>query len=266
MYDKNANELAAMHTVEFSFEERNADDEVDKQISDINELVAKKPKVLLVSPVSDAVAGAISKAHDDGAYVILLDRKVPGDKWDGYVGGDSKEIGRQAASYIAKGLNGKGTVLLIPAKETKDRGEGFLEAIKTYPNVKVIVGDDCDGDNARAQSFVNKYLQTGKPFDAIYAEDDHMAIGACVALEAVKAPKKIIVGSGAYQRAVIDYIKQRRIDATFTCPEPGSEGVDIAAGFLNGHKLAHKEIILPTELVTRRNVISYLVRHPNLSR
>src|SRR5947209_1371775 len=88
VFDKDTKAEADKYTGDMQFEEQEAEDDVNKQVGVIDTFMVKKPKVLLVSPVTEAVQGEVEKAHDAGEYVILLDRSVPGDKWDVYVGGD----------------------------------------------------------------------------------------------------------------------------------------------------------------------------------
>jgi ribose transport system substrate-binding protein len=269
VFDKDIKAQAEKYSSDMQFEEQEAEDDVNKQVSDIDTLMVKKPKVLLVSPVTEAVQSAVEKAHDDGAFVILLDRSVPGDKWDVYVGGDNMQIGRQAGDEMGKLLNGKGTVLMIrgtaDAKPTKDRGDGFMESIKKFPGINVIVGDDCGYQRGKARTYMENFLQQKKPFDAVYAHNDEMAIGAYLAMEDAKTPPKVIIGIDGCQKEMVDYIKQGKIAATFSYPQPGPKGIDIADDYLKGKKPADKKVLLPTEMVTKDNADAYEKEHPNLA-
>lgn len=269
VFDKDIKAAADQHSSEFTFEEQQADDDVNKQINIIETLMVKNPKVLLVSPVSEAAQDAVGKAHDDGAFVILLDRSVPGDKYDVYVGGDNHEIGKEAGDFMGKKLNGKGIVLMIrgiaDATATKDRQSGFMDAMKAYPGIQVITGDDCGYQRAKAQTFMENFLQGKKPFDAVYAHNDEMAIGAYQAMKAAGTPKKIIVGIDGCQKEMINHIAAGDIDATFAYPQPGPKGIEIAADFLKGTKPTQKTVLLPTEMVTKDTAAAYMKEHPNLA-
>jgi len=193
VFDRDTKAAADKDSTDFRFEEQEAEDDPGKQITAIENLMVKKPQVLLVSPVSEATQKAVEKAHDDGAFVILLDRSVPGDKWDVYVGGDNHAIGVKAGEFMGKALNGKGIVLMIrgiaDAAPTKDRGNGFLEAIKKFPGITVITGDDCGYQRQKARTYMENFLQSKKPFDAVCAHNDEMAIGALLAMKDAKTPK-----------------------------------------------------------------------------
>lgn len=269
VFDKDIKAQAAKYSNDMQFEEQEAEDDVNKQVGVIDTFMVKKPKVLLVSPVTEAVQTEVEKAHDAGAFVILLDRSVPGTKWDVYVGGDNMAIGRQAGDEMGKLLNGKGTVLMIrgtaDAKPTKDRGDGFMESMKKFPGIKVIVGDDCGYQRGKAQTFMENFLQQKQPFDAVYAHNDEMAIGAYQAMKAANTPKKVIIGIDGCQKEMIEHIKNGDIDATFMYPDPGPKGVDIADDFLKGKKPTEKNIFLPTEMVTKDTADAYEKAHPNLA-
>jgi len=257
----------------FRFEEQAAEDDPNKQISQIDTLMLESPKVLLVSPAKESVKTAIEKAYDKGVGVVLLDRGIPGDKFTAYVGGDNVDIGRQAAEYIAKRLNGKGIVLMIQglggADATKDRRDGAMTAFKKYPGITVIQGDDCQYHRQEAQTYMENFLQSGKPFDAVYAHNDEMAIGAYQAYDhAATKPKTkpIFVGVDGCQQEVVQMIKDGKLDATFRYPDPGPKGIEVAADILKGNKPKDKKIILPTEMVTKDNADKYLADHPGLAK
>lgn len=272
-FDAETKAAADADKATFRFEEQAAEDDANKQISQIDTLMLESPKVLLVSPADTSVGTAIEKAFDKGVGVVLLDRGIPGNKFTVHIGGDNVDIGRQAAEYIAKRLNGKGTVLMIQGKggadATTDRKNGAMETFKKYAGIKVIEGDDCKYQRQAAQSFMETFLQKSQPFDAVYAHNDEMAIGAYQAYEhAANKPKTkpIFVGVDGCQQEVVQMIKDGKLDATFRYPDPGPKGIEVAADILKGIKPKDKKIILPTEIVTKDNADKYLADHPGLAK
>lgn len=269
VFDRDTKDAAAKHASEFDFEMQEAGGDSVRQIGQIETFIVKKPKVLLVSPNDESVQGAVEKATDAGIAVILLDRAVPGDKWAAFVGGDNTEIGRQAAAFMAEKMGGKGTILMIrgiaSATPTHERAGGFMEEMKKHPGITIIEGDDCGYERQKAQTYMERFLQSGRAFDAVYAHNDEMAIGALMAMEAARTPKKVIVGIDACQKEVVDLIKQGKIDATFKYPQPGPPAIEIAAEIVKGNAPKEKRMILPTEIVTIDNADDYLAANPNLA-
>jgi len=272
-FDAETKAEAAKYASDFNFEEQPAEDDANKQISVIDTFMVKSPKVLLVSPVTVAVQNEVEKAFDAKIPVILLDRGIPGDKYTVHIGGDNVDIGRQAGEYIAKKLNGKGTVLMIQGlggvDAAADRKNGAMESFKKYPGIKVIMGDDCKFQRQAAQDYMQSFLQKGQPFDAVYAHNDEMAIGAYQAYESAATKPKvkpIFVGIDGCQKEVIDMIKAGKLDATFRYPDPGPKGIDIAQEILKGKMPTDKKVVLPTVLVTKENADKYLADNPNLAK
>lgn len=270
VFDAETKAAAETHGADFTFEMATAGDDPNKQIDQIETAMVKKPKVLLVSPATEAVKDTIAKAHAAGTSVVLLDRAVPGEDWDVYVGGDNFQIGRAAGDYVAKRLNGKGVVLMIKgiadATATKERGSGFMDVMSKNPGIKVIEGDDCGYQRQKAQTYMENFLQRNEAFDAVFAHNDEMAIGAYQAMQSAHTPKKVVVGIDCCQMEVINMIKDGKLDATFSYPDPGPKGVEIALDFLRGNKPAARKVVLQTAMVTKENAAEYASQHPNLAK
>lgn len=270
VFDKDIKDAAQGHASEFTFEEQEAQGKSDTQIGQIETAIVKKPKVLIVSPTEESIQAAVEKAKDAGEFVVLVDRKIPGDKWDAYVGGDNVDIGRQAGELLGKQLNGKGTILMIrgiaDASATKERGTGFLDAMKKFPGITIVTGDDCGYNREKARTYMENFLQSKRKFDAVFAHNDEMAIGAYLAMDQAKAPLVPIVGIDGCQKEVVDLIKQGKLTATFSYPSPGPKSIEVVADFLKGKKLDDKNVVLPTEMVTKDTADAYLTAHPNLAK
>jgi ribose transport system substrate-binding protein len=133
------------------------------------------------------------------------------------------------------------------------------------------MGDDCKYQRNAAKSYMENFLQSGKPYDAVYAHNDEMAIGAFLAWQSSASvkpggKKPVFVGVDGCQKEVVDMIKAGKIDATFKYPIPGPKGVQLAAEILEGKKPTEKKIILPTERVTMDTADKYLADNPNLAK
>lgn len=270
VFDAETKAEAEKHTNEFSFEETTANDDPNTQITQVETELVKKPKVMLISPATIALQKAVEEAHDAGIKVVLLDRSVPGDKWDVYIGGDNHAIGALAGDFMGKKMNGKGTILMIQgiadAPPTKDRANGFMESMQKYPGIKVIPGENCDYNRQKAETYMENFLQSGKQFDAVYAHNDEMAIGAYLAMKNAHTPKKVLVGIDGCQMEVVKMIKDGNMDASFSYPDPGPKGVDVAAGLANGTMPKAKKITLQSEMITKETADQYSKAHPNLAK
>lgn len=273
VFDAETKAAADRHKDHIDFDMQDAGGDAAKQNNIVDTFLVRSPKVLLISPTETSVQSSIEKAFDAGVQVILLDRAIDSEKYTALIGGDNVEIGRQAGEYVAKRLNGKGTVLMIQgiaqATPTKDRRSGFMEVMAKNPGIKVIEGDDCGYQRQKARSYMETFLQKGEKIDCVYAHNDEMAIGARLAWDAANpsgGTAPAFVGIDACQQEVVDLIKAGKLDATFKYPTPGAAGVDLAVKLINGEKPAEKKIILPTEIVTKENADAYMQANPNLAK
>lgn len=249
------------HSNDFEFVLKDAEDDPAKQISVVENFLTQKPKVFLISPINEAVKNVIEKIAQQHVPVIMLDRKVSTD-YSAWVGGNNRDIGVKAGEYLAKRLNGKGTILMVQgtagANSTTDRRDGFLESIKKYPGIQVIVGNDCKYQRQDALLYMENFLTSKKPFDAVYCHNDEMAMGVCQAIEYSKTMKKIIVGIDGVQSQIFDFIKQGRVDATFVYPVPGKEAIDLAMKMIKGEAIEKRDNSLNTTMINMDNVDSFI--------
>jgi ribose transport system substrate-binding protein len=271
VFDATTKAEAEKHASEFSYEAQDASGKSEVQNNVIDTFLIKNPKVMLVSPNDLSVTKAVEKAFDKGVSVILLDRDIEGEKYSYYIGGDNTEIGRQAGKFVGEKLNGKGTVLMIQGianvTATHNRRDGFMESLKAFPGIKVILGDDCGFQRQKARTYMESFLQKNVPIDCVYGHNDEMAIGARLAWDAAhptgKAP--MFVGVDGCQKEVVELIKSGKMDATFQYPTPGAKGIEVAAEILKGNKPKERRMILPTVLVDKNSADKYLADNPNLA-
>ena len=72
---------------------KTAYDNNQRQIRDIEELIAENVDLLIVSPNEAApLTPVIEKAMDEGIPVILVDRKIASNKYTAFVGADNFQI------------------------------------------------------------------------------------------------------------------------------------------------------------------------------
>ncbi len=271
VFDASTKAEADKHSSEFMYETQDASGKSETQNNMIDTFLIKNPKVMLVSPNDLSVTKAVEKAFDKGVSVILLDRDIEGEKYSYYIGGDNTEIGRQAGKFVGNKLGGKGVVLMIQGianvTATQNRRDGFMESLKAFPGIKVILGDDCGFQRQKARAYMESFLQKNEAIDCVYGHNDEMAIGARLAWDAAhptgKAP--MFVGVDGCQKEVVEMIKSGKMDATFQYPTPGAMGIQVAADLLKGNKPKDRRIILPTVLVDKASADKYLADNPNLA-
>ena len=172
-----------------------ADFKPDKQVSDLQTVMTQKPGIIVSIPTDPvATASTFKQAADAGAKIVFMDnvpeRMTAGKDYVAVVSADNYGNGVASAHEMAKALAGKGTIGLIFHQAdffvTKQRYQGFKEAIKNYPDIKIvqekgIAGPDFAGD---AQAAASAMLTQFPTLSGIWAVWDVPAEGVMAAARA----------------------------------------------------------------------------------
>ena len=171
-----------------------------KQSTDIEDLVSKKIKVLIVNPADSAsVAPTVKDAIAAGIKIVSVDRYVEGKIEDCFIGTDNIKAGETAGKYFLEkvGQGAKIAVLEgIPgASSAIERNQGFLNAIKG--KVNIVASQTANYDRSQGLTVTENILQAHPDIKGILSANDEMALGAVQAVEAAgKVPGKDILISG----------------------------------------------------------------------
>ena len=182
------------------------------------------------------------------------------------IGYDNRwQSGYVAGKYIAAKLGGKGKVLQIwgPSGSDWSRGRqiGFDKALKENPGLQVV--GKADGGYVRDKGFAaaQALLQKNKDVNAIYGENEEMALGASQAIDAQGLKhwdgKKGILTIGADGlRSGFSAIKKGRLTATVDVGGV-DQGIGLVDAVVQSIVLGHaidKMINVPTTVVDKTNV------------
>lgn len=237
-----------------------AQNQPSKQQKDIEDLLQKKPDLLIIDPAdSDAVVAGIESANEKKIPVITIDRASKGGDVVSHIGFDAIHSGNIAGDYLAKALNGKGKIVeimgIMGTNVAQDRSKGFNEAMAKNPNMKVVAKQTANFDRAEAMKVMENILQANKEIDGVYAANDEMALGALEAIEAAGRLEKItLIGCDAIDPAIAA-IKAGKQEATIAEPPffLGKNAVLAGIKVIKGEKV-EKKVILDSTLVTKDNV------------
>ena len=255
----------------------------EKQLADIDGLIAKGAKVLIIlAKDKDAIMPAINKANQLKIPVVSYDRLIPAAGVT-YITFDNEEVGRITAREVLK-VKPKGNYAIIKG-DPGDANAGFLrkgagevlEASIKSGDVK-IVGEEfsADWNPANAQKNMEQILtKNGNKVDAVIAQNDNMAGGAIAALNA-KGLKGIPVSGQDGDFAALNRVAlgTQLVSVWKNSVDIGTAGakaaVELGAGkkatgtsdYLAGDKkvLVHRILLKPTP-VTRANLDVVLKGH-----
>jgi ribose transport system substrate-binding protein len=237
---------------------KDAQNDTLQQRAQVEEFVSSKVNLIIISPKeAQPLTEPVAEAMDAGIPVIVLDRRLLGDKYTCFIGANNEKIGKAAGEWIVKALGGKGNVVELMGLQTstpgQDRHKGFLEGI-AGSNIKVIFQADMEWLEPKARDEMESALSRYDNIDLVYAHNDDGAHGAYLAAKAAGREKRMkFVGIDALPQEGIVYVKQGILNATFQYPTGGAEAIDTALKILNGQAVP-KEIVLGTRLYDAQNV------------
>ncbi len=164
-----------------------------KQVSMIEDCISRKPDVIVVNAVDPAaVVPALRKASEAGIPVLMqnADTTPEGHAYTkAFIGSQSYDQGYAVGQMIVKALGGKGNIVVITGKtgqtDTVNRTAGMQAAFKdAKASIDVLAVQPADWSKDKALTVMQDLLTRFPKIDAVFGQDDPMALGA---LEAVKA-------------------------------------------------------------------------------
>ena len=254
---------AAEHYPEVELIFADGQNQAAKQISDVESLMSRGIKVLIISPVqAEPLTPIVRNVMEANIPVVTLDREV-NTIVTCRIGAENRPIGVNAGKFIIQKLNGTGNVIEIEgtvgASATIGRHDGFRDGLTMAPRIKVVADQFCDYLREPAEKFVQDALQRFGPgqLQAIYAHNDQMALGAAKVVEAAGRSKEITIVGIDGENSAFQAIKEGKLAATFTYPFCAPQGIQYAYNLAIGEQVPG-QIVLKSNRVDASNVDQYL--------
>lgn len=231
-----------------------AQDDPARQISSVEDLIQKRVSVILLNPTdSSALAGAVQSAQRANIPVVTLDRGVDGAEVASHIASDNIAGGKMAADYLAKALNGKGNIIELQGvagtSAARERGKGFDDEVATT-GMKIVAQQPANFDRAQGLSVSENLLQGNSDVQAIFAQNDEMALGAVQAL-AGKNKKVLVVGFDGTPDGKTAVQNGSMAATVAQQPEEiGKLGVETAKKLIDKQPV-EKSIAVPLKLLTK---------------
>ncbi|WP_192987359.1 D-ribose ABC transporter substrate-binding protein [Carnobacterium mobile] len=230
-----------------------AQDDTSKQSNDVDDLIQQGVDILLINPVdSSAITPAVEAANSAGIPVIAIDRSSEGGEVVTLVASDNEEGGKMAAQYIEEISGTKAKVAELEgipgASATRERGKGFNDYAKD--KLDLVDKQTANFDRAEGLTVMENMLQSKPEIEAVFAQNDEMALGAIEAIEAAGKTGKIqVVGFDGTDDG-LDAIEAGTLSATVAQQpeEMGKLAMQAAYDHFSGKKV-EKSIASPLELI-----------------
>lgn len=240
----------------YSLEIRAAHDDSGEQAADIDYFIDQKVDLIIVAPNEAAeLTPAVSKAYDAGIPVVVADRKVTGEKYTAFVGGDNEAVGHVMAQYLRTKLPEGGKVMeilgLVGSTPASLRHKGMMQELGAdslrYEWVQ------CCGNwfKSLGEQVADSMLTLHPDVQFIMSQNDQMAIGANAAVVRHNLDHDVIImgvdgltgpGNG------IEAMVEGKMDATAVYSTAGDLVLQTAVKILEGQPY-ERNIDLATYLI-----------------
>jgi galactofuranose transport system substrate-binding protein len=238
----------------YKFTVVHAQAKIEKQLADVEDLVAQKPDVLILGPIDvKGSAACLGVAKEAKVPVIVVNRDIAGVAGKDYITrihSDFEWVGAKEAETIAKALGDK-PIKVVELHGTPGGGntiglsKGFREEMKKHPNMEIVASQLGDYTRAVALKSMENIVQSMKgKFNAVYGHSDEEGIAAIQALKAAglktgdgKDGSIVVVSNGGIKDA-IKAVKAGELYASVTVsPYYANQVFDAVESFKAGKPL-----------------------------
>lgn len=258
-----AKEAAKLHPdIEWIIEDAK---EPGEQISDLENLQTQGVDALVILCTESApITPAAKKLKEAGILIVNVDRGFTEPVADVFIEGDNKAFGRKSAQYMVEKLGGKGSIAIlrgISCTVDDDRYNAAMEVFKANPNIKIVATERGEWNREKSDKAMQNILVANPQIDAIWAQDDDMALGAENALKQAGRDKGIWMLGGAGMKDIVKRVMDGDpmypADITYP-PSMIAVGMQNAVGILkagrdNVLKFMPKHLMLDVEMILPAN-------------
>jgi inositol transport system substrate-binding protein len=251
-----------------------AQNDVGKQLNQIQNFVASGVDAIIVNPVdTDATVAMSEAAAAANIPLVYVNREpinvdqLPDNQ--AFVASNEAESGTLEMQEICKLMGGKGKILVLMGELSNQaarmRTQDVHDVIGKEPCTGIEIVEEQTGNWSRTEgtNLMTNWLSSGVEFDAVVSNNDEMAIGAVQALKAAGTDmSKMIVGGVDATQDALAAMKAGDLDVTVfqNAAGQGQGAVDAALKLARGEQVEQK-VYIPFELVTPENIDNYMSKN-----
>jgi inositol transport system substrate-binding protein len=256
-----------------------AQDDVAKQLDQINNFIASGVDAIIVNPVDTSATQAMTDAAAAaGVPLVYVNRQpinvdtLPDNQ--AFVASNESDSSRQGFieqcnQWKAAGKDEvsvyvmQGQLSNQAAVQRTQNYQDVMAAGECAVKVNIIDQQTANWSRDEAQNLMTNWLSTGAAFDGILANNDEMALGAIQAIKAagISMDDVIVSGVDATQDALAS-MQAGELDITVfqNAAAQGGGALDAAVRLAAGESVDQK-VYVPFELVTPANIDQYLTKN-----
>ncbi|MCJ8518632.1 inositol transport system substrate-binding protein [Pseudorhizobium tarimense] len=256
-----------------------AQNDVAKQLDQINNFVASGVDAIIVNPVDTSATEAMTKAAEAaGVPLVYVNREpinvdmLPDNQ--AFVASNEQESGTLETKEVCRLLSEKGknpARIYIMMGELSNqaavmRTQDIKDVMKSgecQVELQIIDEQTANWSRDEAQDLMTNWLSTGEKFDAVISNNDEMAIGAIQAMKAANiSMDDVIVGGVDATQDALAAMEAGDLDVTVfqDAAGQGKGAVDAALKLARGESVEQK-VYIPFQLVTPDNMGDYKAKN-----
>lgn len=247
-----------------------AKNDTARQVGQVETFLAQKMDAIVILPVDTSATGpmtaSVTKAGKGLVYVNRNPDNLP--KGVVYVGSRSIDSGIFLMEQLGKDMGGKGNIVIMMGELSNEAAHGRTDGIKQvikqkYPNIKVLKEETANWKRDEGRTLMENWLASGLKIDGVASNNDEMALGALLAIEAAGMLGKIKVGGVDGSPDALQSIEAGQLNNTvYQDPVGQGEGA-IEAAYLIATKKANPRVKdgivwIPYQPITKANYKKFM--------
>jgi ribose transport system substrate-binding protein len=221
-----------------------AKDKADKQINDVEDLMAKGIDLLIIRATTEAALDpVVTRLHKKGFPVITVSKGIKSDNFVSFVDASNIVLGRQNMVWLCEILKGKGNIVMLGgwpgAGSVLDRKAGAEEALSRYPGVKALDYQYTHFSPTEGKTVMQAMIQSyGNKIDGVWCDSGLQGMGALEAM--VEAGMNVPITGDQLNGFMVRALKHnfKAVMGAYP-PRMGAEAVKLALRVLKGESVPH---------------------------
>ncbi|TDC97213.1 substrate-binding domain-containing protein [Actinomadura sp. 7K507] len=220
-----------------------ANGDVNKQVDNVQQLVAQRPDAMVVVPMGDAITGQVRAAAAQGIPVVVCSGRLgEGSGAVSTVTRDYELQGTLWAEWIAKRLGGKGKIAMlsgiagVPTAELP-KAEAKKIFAKKYPGIEIVAEQNTDWSATKAKTVAAQLLARYPDLDAIWSDSAITNLGVYEAYSQAGKPTPPVTGD--VTNGFLKAVQGKNVPFALGAfpPEQSAQCLDVALDALAGEKV-----------------------------
>ncbi|HMQ41526.1 MAG TPA: sugar ABC transporter substrate-binding protein [Paracoccus sp. (in: a-proteobacteria)] len=252
-----------------------AQNDVAKQLDQINNFIASGVDAIIVNPVDTSATQAMTDAASAAGVPLVFVNRQPTNvdtlpDGQAFVASDERESGTletvQVCDLLAAAGKTEANVYVLMGELSNQAAvqrtadiHDVIDGGKCAVTLNIIDEQTANWQRNEAQDLMTNWLSTGAPFDAVISNNDEMAIGAIQAMKAagISMEDVVVGGIDATQDALLA-MAAGELDVTVfqDAAGQGSGALDAALKLARGEAVEQK-VYVPFKLVTPENMAEF---------